>query len=127
MAVAHREEFAVVQVVNLAVNNHPVRPMALDTGLTRRCLRGRTHQRAPCYSYASLGELEFPVHCGGEADIRQVLPALAFQEGFACTPSKLPMGAETENRHRPPIAVIGPGIHQLIVHPKLCHKETSPP
>src|SRR5215831_1773222 len=73
MAVAHREKFAVVQIVNLAVHHHPGRPMALDTGLTRRGLRGRTHQRAPCYAYASLGELEFPVHCGGEADIRQVV------------------------------------------------------
>src|SRR5215475_8241851 len=62
------------------------------------------------YAYASLGELAFPVHCGGEADIRQVLPALAFQEGFACTPSQLPMGAKTDNRHRPAIAVIGRSV-----------------
>src|SRR5262249_13990949 len=143
MAVAHREKFAVVQVVNLAVgrvpdmdmsgckflyilriymcssphlqhhlavHHHPGRSMALDTGLPRRGLRGRTHQRAPCYAYASLGELAFPVHCGGEADIRQVLPALAFQEGFACTPSQLPMGAKTDNRHHPAIAVIGRSV-----------------
>src|SRR5262252_3353644 len=35
--------------------------------------------------------------------------------GVACKPSKLPMGAETDNRHRPPIAVIGWVIHKLIV------------
>src|SRR5262245_2365434 len=34
MAVAHGEKFAVVQVVNLAVDNHLGRPIALYTGLT---------------------------------------------------------------------------------------------
>ena len=34
-------------------------------------------------------------------------------------PSKLPMGAETKNRHRPPIAVIGRVIHELIVKRQL--------
>src|SRR5215470_5275172 len=39
--------------------------------------------------------------------------------GVTCTPSKLPMGAETDNRHRPPIAVIGWVIHKLIVEREL--------
>src|SRR5215510_10436379 len=46
--------------------------------------------------------------------------------GSACTPSQLPMGAETENRHRPAIAVIGRVANKLIVERQLgeftyCH------
>src|SRR5215813_10672916 len=46
--------------------------------------------------------------------------------GVTCTPSKLPMGAETENRHRPAVAVIGRVAHKLIVERQLgkfkyCH------
>ena len=37
----------------------------------------------------------------------------------ACTPSKLSMRAETKNRHRPPIAVIGRVAHKLIVERQL--------
>src|SRR5262249_48644152 len=56
MAVADGEEFAVVQVVNLAVDNHLGRPITLYPGLTLRCLRSDTHDRAPFSSYASPGE-----------------------------------------------------------------------
>src|SRR2546426_12768945 len=41
------------------------------------------------------------------------------RHSITCTPSKLSMDAETENGHRPPIAVIGRVVYKLIVERQL--------